>query len=261
MVQAVDNALRVLFAVADGSGGEVTLTSLSQRLGLPKANVLRFLRDLENHGLIARDEERKVSLGFSVLKLAVAFERGAAIGAMSLPYLRWLCNASGETAALQIALGAKRACIEQVETTAEVKWAVELGRRFPLASGAAGKVLLAFQPEKVQEALLKSFAADKSHAGVSVAALKRALKGVHRDGYAISVNEMRLGASAVAAPVWDHAGRVVAAITTVGPADRLPEKRLLELAGLVVQAANSLGRDLGWNGRPLVRSNQSTTDR
>jgi hypothetical protein len=59
---------------------------------------------------------------------------------------------------------------------------------------------------------------------------------------------MRLGASAVAAPVFDHAKRVVAAITVVGPAERLREKRLLRLADLVVQAADSLGRDLGWSG-------------
>ena len=248
MVQAVDNALRVLFAVAEGAGDDVTLTGIAQSLGLPKANVLRFLRDLERHGLVARDDERKVTLGFAILKLASAFQRHAAVGAKSLPYLKWLCDASGETAALQIALGAERACIEQVETTAEVKWAVELGRRFPLASGAAGKVLLAYQPEKVQQAVIKFVAEKKLPPGLTVAALKRALEDVHRDGYAVSVNELRLGSSAVAAPVRDHAGRVVAAITTVGPADRLPEKRLRELAGLVVQASNSLGRDLGWNG-------------
>jgi DNA-binding IclR family transcriptional regulator len=188
MARAVDNALRVLFAVAAGNEGDVTLTSLSQSLAMPKANVLRCLRDLESHGLVVRDPERKVTLGFSVLELSSSFQRRASIGPMSLPYLQRLCDASGETAALQIALGCERACIEQVETKAEVKWAVELGRRFPLAGGAAGKVLLAYQPETVKQMVMKSVAEGRFYSGLTVPALRRALDGVNRDGFAISIN-------------------------------------------------------------------------
>jgi len=242
MVRTVDHALKLLFAIAEARDSEVTLTGLSKQFDLPKASVLRLLRTLEQHGLIVRDEKRKIGLGFSVLGLADAFQRHVALGPLSLPHLRWLRDATGETTTLQIALGFERACIQQVESLEEVKWSAELGQRFPLFVGAAGKVLLAFQPEEETRTILPKLVVQASALQwpFDLDAFKRALEDVRRKGYAISINETRMGPSAVAAPVRNHAGRVVAAMAAIGPVDRLPKKRLVELGPVVIQAADAL---------------------
>jgi DNA-binding IclR family transcriptional regulator len=248
VAKTVDNALAVLFAVADETEEEVTLTGIARKLGMPKANVLRFLAGLEEYGLIVREKDRSIQLGFGVLALADAFHARVPLARRSLPHLRWLRDATGETAALQIVLGTERSCIQQIESPADIRWAVPVGRRYPIASGAAGKVLMAFMGEAERDALLKQerYRPLTAKSLPDLASFKRALAEVRRSGYALSDNETRMGASAAAAPVRDHFGTVVAAMTVAGPSERVFAGRLQELAGLVVQAANALSADLGW---------------
>ncbi len=250
MSKVVESALSVLFAVAEETVAEITLTGIAQRLSMPKANVLRCLADLEKFGLIVRDDDRSVRLGFGVLTLGRAFHDRMPLAQRSLPHLRLLRDATGETAALQIALGAERSCIQQIESPADVKWAVPMGRRFPIASGAAGKVLLAFMPEDARKALLnkREYRPLTSKSIPSLAAFEQALEDVRRSGYALSEDETRLGGSAAAAPVFDDTGAVVAAITVAGPSDRVVPARLPDLARSVVRAGEALSAELGWRG-------------
>lgn len=242
IIKSVDHAMNVLFAVAASRGENITLSSIGHQVGLPLANVLRFLRTLERHGLVVRNEKREVMLGFGAMALGAAFQPGAAIGPISVTYLRQLRDITGETTALQVALGNERACIQQVVSNADVKWAVEPGRRFPLITGAAGKVLTAFLPDEERRTIIDRASRQSAELRTTsdLAAFNRELASVRRDGFALSIDGTVIGASAVAAPVRDHTGRVVAAMTVAGPTDRLPRTRLLKLARHLVSSASRL---------------------
>ncbi len=77
------------------------------------------------------------------------------------------------------------------------------------------------------------------------ARLERELERVRERGWATAVEELETGYVAVGAPVHDHAGRVLAAISVGGPAARLTTPRIPRLARRVVEGAGRVSRRLG----------------
>jgi DNA-binding IclR family transcriptional regulator len=248
MSKSAARALDVLFAMAEIEGGPTTLTGLAERVRLPKSTTLRLLEGLEQRGLIARTMDGRLTLGFRVLALADAFHRNIDLGRRSVPYLRMLRDATKETAALFVALGLERACIERVQSESNLQWVEEVGRRFPLCSGSTGKVLTAFLPEEELDALLMRtrlpLLTPRSITSPSV--FRKELERVRKDGYALSFEEAIPGVSGVSAPVRDHHGRVVAAMTFAGPSWRMTRERLIELSAIIVKRADALSVELGW---------------
>ena len=86
------------------------------------------------------------------------------------------------------------------------------------------------------------------HTITAPAALRRQLKDVRRQGYAVALGELEIGLDAVAAPVRDHSGRVVAALGISGPSDRITHQ-LPALAQLLIDHAHQLSRSLGHHGK------------
>jgi IclR family acetate operon transcriptional repressor len=116
--------------------------------------------------------------------------------------------------------------------------------------GAAGKALLAFLPQSELDSIirkrgLKSYT---SKTIKSVKRLKQELRLVHERGYAIDNEEFEEGLRCVGAPLRDHTGEVVAAISIAGPAFRIRDERLPEIVRFVVDAAMDLSRELGYRG-------------
>jgi DNA-binding IclR family transcriptional regulator len=71
---------------------------------------------------------------------------------------------------------------------------------------------------------------------------------VRRRGFAVAVDELEMGLTAVAAPVTGSSGTVVASLSASGPTFRLPAERIPEVAALVVAAAREVSHRLGWHG-------------
>ena len=80
---------------------------------------------------------------------------------------------------------------------------------------------------------------------VDPARLRSELQGVRRDGFASAIDELELGLSAVAAPVFDEKGNVVAALSVSGPTLRLTPKRIAELRPIVIKQSRALSKQLG----------------
>lgn len=248
--KATDRALDILFALARAPEGGVTLSALAREVRLPKSTTVRLLANLEHHGLATRTAGRRLIVGFATLYLAEAFHRHIDLGRRSRGFLRALRDKTRETAALYVALGDERACIEKVESDSDIKWVAEIGKRFPLLSGSPGKVFAAYASPAERAALLATARLRRltPHSITEARAFEREVARVRRQGYALSINETVLGASAVAAPVRDRTGRVIAVLTVAGPSMRLPRTRLVALSGTVMKTAAALSREYGWNG-------------
>ena len=76
--------------------------------------------------------------------------------------------------------------------------------------------------------------------------LRRELAAVREQGYARAVEELEAGFSAIGAPVRNHDGQVVAALSLNGPSARLTPERLGEIAPLVIEAAGRVSEQLGY---------------
>jgi DNA-binding IclR family transcriptional regulator len=114
---------------------------------------------------------------------------------------------------------------------------------------SSGKVLLAHAPEQVRDALLARPLERFTGATVtSPAALREHLEQVLQRGWGSTAEEYETGLNAVAAPVRDATGDVVAAVSVSGPAFRMPAESFPEVAPRVVAAADALSRRLGHFG-------------
>jgi len=124
----------------------------------------------------------------------------------------------------------------------------------PLHCTGVGKAMLAYQGEEMLARLSKSpgFERLTGHTITSLLQLKKELERIRERGYAVDNEEAVEGLRCVAAPVFDHTGRVVAAFSVAGPATRLTPERILEIAPLVCETSREISFRLGF--RPGARS-------
>jgi IclR family acetate operon transcriptional repressor len=162
------------------------------------------------------------------------------------PHLRWLRDQTGETACLHLRFGYERACVEQVESSTELKWVAQIGKRFPLTAGAPGKAIIANLPahERARVLDVVPLARLAPDSITDRRKFERVLRQVRRQGYATARNENVPGSAACAAPIYDAGGRVIGTVTVAGAAERLPSRRLRTIAPLVRKAAIALTKDL-----------------
>lgn len=168
---------------------------------------------------------------------------------IALPVMRRLRDETDESVSVNVVDGDWRVCIEKVETDHDVRQIISIGRRSPLYAGASGKCLLAYLPDAEAEAVLARIELRPiaTRTITDLGQLRRELRRVRDRGYATSANERVDGAAAIAAPVLDHTGSVIAALTVSGPEPRF-RNRMTEFAERTVRAAADISAELGYRG-------------
>ncbi|MEX0831598.1 MAG: IclR family transcriptional regulator [Nitriliruptoraceae bacterium] len=222
--------LSLLTALGRQSDG-ATVSGLADATGLDRAVLYRLLDTLAHEGFVTRDPDtRRYRLGLSVLELGVRAAQGLEVRRLAGPPLRSLADDTGETACLAVRDRDDLVVVEVIEPGERfVQINYRVGFRHPLGVAAHGKALLAFLPE-----------------GARVAELQP----VRQRGVAYTRDELEPGASGVAAPVFDHTGRAVAAVGIVAPTARLPEPDTVALR--VLRSAREISERLGWRPRRQV---------
>lgn len=139
--QTLDRGLRVLKLLADTDHG-LTVTELSNRLGVNRTVVYRLLATLEQHTLVRRDLGGRARVGLGVLRLGRQVH--PLVREAALPALRSLAEDIGATAHLTLVDGAEALAVAVVEPTwTDYHVAYRAGFRHPLDRGAAGRAILA----------------------------------------------------------------------------------------------------------------------
>lgn len=248
-VRSVERAISILFAVAD-SDAPLGLSELSRVVGLDKATSLRLIATLEHMGLIRQeDRTRRYILGTGVNRLIDALH--ADVRQLCRPHLERLVRATGETVCLSMRRGLERFVAEAVHAEYELCIAPAIGTASPIYTGAPGKCFLAYMSEAdVEEVIQATGLKPLTKATITdPERLKRQLKLVRRQGYAISQGETLVGGASCAAPVFERSGNMIATVDLRGPQLRLDRLKLAQLAPLVVQCGAAISRELGFTPR------------
>ncbi|SEG53547.1 IclR family transcriptional regulator [Paenibacillus sp. UNC499MF] len=235
-VRAVERALDVLLCYTDAT--ELTLTEISSKVSLHKSTVYRLLASLEAKGFLVRESDGdKYRLGFSIWELAAHMSQSDDPGMILLPEMERLRDQVNETISLYVRDGRERVRVQAVQSNHAIRRVAPVGARMPLFVGASSKVLLAFGEAEVQEqAMLEA-----ELAGIPREPFLQQLHETRKAGYATSVEEREPGAAALAAPVFNRAGKLVAALAVSGPSNRLTLEAMLEQAPVVMEAARRMG--------------------
>jgi DNA-binding IclR family transcriptional regulator len=177
---------------------------------------------------------------------------GAAMASLDLvrtarPILEDLADRTRETVNLGVLSGDAVVYIDQVTGTRSIVAVSWVGRRTPLHCTSNGKVLLAFLGDKERDRLLAGPLDNPTpRSVVKPADLRTQLEEVRVRGYAQTMEELEEGLNAVAAPVRRGDGEVVAALSVSGPAFRMRPVDLPRVGRLVMEAASSISRRMGY---------------
>jgi DNA-binding IclR family transcriptional regulator len=246
-IAVLDDAIRVLEVLEHNPDG-LTLAQITERSGYVKNKVFRILFTFEKNQLIERGERGEFRLGLRLLELGQGVKHQTSIVEAGRKTLDWLVKQTGESIFVGVVSGTEALCIDARQSTQSVRLFAEVGRRVPLHSGGVPKTLLAFVPEKERRALLAEFERDSGIPGVNVDVLKieAALAQIRQQGYAVVADELDIGAHSVAAPIRNHLGCVVAAISIAGPSHRFPAERIDLYVRLVLEASAAISKALGY---------------
>jgi DNA-binding IclR family transcriptional regulator len=248
-VQSVDRALYALELLA--RHGEAGVTDLAAEIGVHKSTAFRLLCALEERELVEQAHERgKYRLGFGILRLASAVSGRLDVTQQGREICERLAGEVGETVNIAVLRSHYAVNVDQARGPSAVGTHNWVGELTPLHATSSGKVLLAFMSPQARRELLESAGLTRftERTITSIDDLDRQLASVARDGYVVSFEELEHGLNAVAAPIRDHSGTVVAALSVSGPGYRLTEERALEFAPAVASAADAVGHRMGYQG-------------
>jgi DNA-binding IclR family transcriptional regulator len=250
-VQSLDRALDLLEAFPK-LGPELGLTSIAESLGLNKATAYRLLSTLERRGFLERSpNDRSYRLGVRLFELGAYYQNQINVRHMALPFLASLVDDVHESAFLCIRDGDDALCIERMEAEQEVKiFALRVGGRLPLHTGAAPRVLLAgLDYQEVEDYVKRSGL--PGFTPKTITTHENLLKDIQttlKQGYTLSIEDITPGIAAVGAPIWDYSGKIIASISVSGLSSRLDKARLKLLAEAVKQTAQRISRHMGYTG-------------
>ena len=227
----------------------VGIRELSRALGYPPTAIYRILSTMEISGFVRRapDNPDKYVLGGKILQLGARLLEKLEVRRVALPVMTEVRDRCNETVDLFVADGAERLCVESVPSRQSVRWVATIGTRMPIYAGAAGKVLLAYLPDRQLEGILsKGLQKITSTTITDVDQLRDELMAVRARGWARSVGEYVAENACVAAPIRGGMPMAVqAAISIAVPVTRFTPSLEKMLVDLILEAADQISAMLG----------------
>ena len=231
---ALERAVELLHHLGRQPAGP-TVAELATVAGMPTSTAYRLLAELEQHGLVQRGPDSTVALGTRLVALGRTAEAGLRerVVEPAAAVMEELSEEVGETVILTAPCALEAIVLHVVEAERHsVRLSYTLFRRGPMHRGASGKILAAFLEPAERGRLVDA---------VGTPGFAAELEAVRREGIAVTVAELDDGAAAVAAPILDRRGRLVAGLSVAGPTERITA-RVPALRAAVTAAAGKVQR-------------------
>ncbi|MEM8862137.1 MAG: IclR family transcriptional regulator, partial [Chloroflexota bacterium] len=221
-----------------------------------QTTVFRLLSALEAEGIIAKTAGSEYVLGAELIRLGGRAMRSNPFREVAQPYLRKLARATTESTTLDVlwladdgANGKKRPLSMVIdETTGQhlLGMTQYTGVRFGAHTTSTGKVLLAWQPDDFLAQIdLTTLPQYTGRTITDPQKFKQELESVRQLGYATAVDELEIGICAIAAPIFNHHGEVLAAVSVGGPTSRIDSQRIKSLGKLLIETTQEISQQLG----------------
>lgn len=247
-VPVLERALLIMEHLLQHPGG-LGVSDVSNQLEFPKNSVYRILHTLERFGYVDRDSETKRFI-LSRKLFAMAYSRPEEKTLMenSLDAMRDLRDVVKETVLLSIIADDQGLVLEQAPGLYSFRFVVEPGTRRSLHASSHGKAILAFTPEREREEVLARITLTRftENTITEKAAFRQELSRIRSRGYAVDHAEEAEGVHCVSSPILDQHGAAVAALTTTGPAFRMPVAEFETLGAAVKEHAERISKRLGY---------------
>ena len=246
-LSSVANSIRLLTSFS-GQEDELGITTLASRLRLAKSTVHRLAATLTSAGFLEQNSDTgKYRLGVALFELGALVRRRMDVANEARPKLRELLEKTGETVQLGIVDHYSVLYVYEMESPRAIRMAAAVGGRAPLHCTAVGKVLLAFQPaDYVKHVIERGLTGYTPKTLTKREAVLGMLDEVRLREHAIDDEESEGGLRAIAAPVRNHTGAVIAALGVAAPVQRMTKKTMHTYVPSVIETANAVSARLGY---------------
>ena len=246
--QSFAHGLNIL-QLYDSQNPLFTVSQISKRLGFSQSKTYRLIRTLVKYGLLQEyNKTAQYSLGLNALRLGLLAQQQFNIAAVARPFMKELSLVTKETVLLTAINGTKGIVLDRVESEEPIRYSLfQPGASIPLHAGASSTILMAHLPEEEWDFIIRREGLKRYTPNTITRAnqLKRRLREIRRKGHAFSDQEMDRDVRAVAAPILNESGKLVAGLTVAGPAYRINKKRTHDLIRGVTVYAHKISAAIG----------------
>jgi len=248
-IQSVENALNVLEALCDDDD-EVRISRLSEKLGMNKTCVFRLLATFESRGYVEREElSGKYRLGIAAYEMGQKFLSRMSLLKKARPVMERLVRESNEAIYLAVRRDDDLLFLDAVDTPLQVKIVSLVGKRYPLALSAAGRILLAgawSQAETAPERIHRP--------APDITLPDETLREILKQGFCLDSGALGEGVTCLAVPLLNLHGDTVASLAMIGPDFRMsPPLIEAEFLPRLRDAGQIVSSKLGYLGPHLSK--------
>ncbi|MBO8170451.1 MAG: IclR family transcriptional regulator [Bacillaceae bacterium] len=248
LVKSVDRALTIIELLGQKKEG-YGVTELAQKIGLHKSSVFRILSTMMHHQVVEQDPGTgKYKLGYRVLDLAFTLLDSMDLRKEALPYLTELEQETNEVVHLVVIDQGQVVYIEKLEGTQTLRMHSRVGHRAPVHCTAVGKAIMAHLPVREINRIIDEQGLPR-HTESTITdreQLMAELDQVKQQGFALDLEENEPGITCIGAPIFDHQGRVVAAVSVSGASMRMTEDNMDKIREKLLDIAGKISSRLGY---------------
>lgn len=248
LIASVQRAVDIL-NLFDHTQVELGTTDIARRLDTAKSTISGLVQTLEWNGLLEQNPNtRKYRLGYKLAEYAGILLNQTDLRQLAIPQLEDLLGWCNESVNLAVLDKSHVVYIERLYGTNMLGMRSEIGKREPVHSTALGKAILAFTaPAEVRDLLQQvQFVPRTPKTIVSIQDFADEIARTRQRGFALDDEENEIGGRCVAAPILDHRGKPVAAVSISAPVQRFPQDQVPEYGQKVITAARAVSRRLGF---------------
>jgi len=247
--KSIERALQIL-ELFNLEKPEWGVTEISKALNIYKSNVHNVLTTLAERGFVKKDPKTdKYKLGIKFFELGSVVIKNMDLRKIAHPYIEKLSKEFNETVHLGVLDKGRVVSIEGEESDKGLCSHIEIGRGTPLHCTAVGKAIMAYLSEDEVSLIVKEKGLEKftENTITTKKDLENEFKKVREQGYAVDNMEHEEGVRCVAGPIRDYTGKVIASMSISGPAFRMNESNIREIAKKVKKYCDSISEEMGYS--------------
>ena len=236
LLSSVKKSLEVL-QVFSGDQLEMSVTEISKVLNSHKSSISRILITLASEGFVEKNPQtNKYRLGLKLLELASLVMQRYDLREHAGPYMEELAQRLGEITHLSLLDGNEIVYLEKKGKGQTLTVATKVGGRHPAHASAMGKVLLSgLSKRELSDVIaIEPLVKCTPNTISEIPELLKELDQVKERGFALDDEEGFLGIRCVAAPIYNREEKIICAMSTTVPKQRMGDRRIYEIRKQIV---------------------------
>jgi len=246
-IKSIDKVLD-LVEFLSANEQEIGISEISKKLNMGLSTTHRILTTLKSRGYINQNEQTaKYRLGIKLFELGCAVQNTAQLVEIAKSYLRQLSKITNETLNIAVLEDKEVIYLDTINSPEILRTEIRPGTRTPAHCTALGKALLASLSDWEFKNLYKNdepLSSLTSNSISSLEELKKQLKKIKEQGYAVDREEYKIGINCIGVPVFGRNGEAIAAISITGPASRFNLSEMRKVRSKLISTAKEISNQI-----------------